>query len=136
MLPSAFVIIDAMPLTANRKLDRKALPVPADDAFASRTYEAPQGRIEQIVATIWQGLLGIEQVSRHDRFFELGGHSLLAVSLIDRLRKHGLNASVHTVFSAPSVREMALAISQDQQALFQAPANRNPPTVSRPTARN
>nr|WP_020699833.1 non-ribosomal peptide synthetase [Pseudomonas fuscovaginae] len=126
MLPSAFVIIDAMPLTANRKLDRKALPVPADDAFASRTYEAPQGRIEQIVATIWQGLLGIEQVSRHDRFFELGGHSLLAVSLIDRLRKHGLNASVHTVFTAPSVREMALAISQDSHTLFQAPANRIP----------
>ncbi|UUQ64831.1 amino acid adenylation domain-containing protein [Pseudomonas fuscovaginae UPB0736] len=126
MLPSAFVIIDAMPLTANRKLDRKALPAPADDAFASRTYEAPQGRIEQIVATIWQGLLGIEQVSRHDRFFELGGHSLLAVSLIDRLRKHGLNASVHTVFTAPSVREMALAISQDSHTLFQAPANRIP----------
>ena len=126
MLPSAFVILDALPLTPNRKLDRKALPAPADDAFASRTYEAPRGKIEQIVAAIWQDLLGIEQVSRHDRFFELGGHSLLAVSLIDRLRKQGLNASVRTVFTAPSVQEMAQAISLDNQTLFQAPANRIP----------
>ncbi|MDC3735982.1 non-ribosomal peptide synthase/polyketide synthase [Pseudomonas syringae pv. syringae] len=126
MLPGAFVILDALPLTPNRKLDRKALPVPADDAYASRTYEAPLGEIEQIVAGVWQDLLGIEQVSRHDRFFELGGHSLLAVSLIDRLRKQGLNLSVSTVFTAPSVREMAHAISQNTQTLFHAPANRIP----------
>ncbi|WP_259468709.1 condensation domain-containing protein, partial [Pseudomonas syringae] len=62
----------------------------------------------------------------HDHFFELGGHSLLAVSLIERLRKQGLNLNVKTVFTAPSVREMALAISQDKQPLFQAPANRIP----------
>ena len=109
MLPGAFVILDALPLTPNRKLDRKALPMPADDAYASRTYEAPLGEIEQIVAGVWQDLLGIEQVSRHDRFFELGGHSLLAVSLIDRLRKQGLNLSVSTVFTAPSVREIGRA---------------------------
>nr|UXB94986.1 non ribosomal peptide synthetase [Pseudomonas syringae] len=126
MLPGAFVILDALPLTPNRKLDRKALPMPADDAYASRTYEAPLGEIEQIVAGVWQDLLGIEQVSRHDRFFELGGHSLLAVSLIDRLRKQGLNLSVSTVFTAPSVREMAHAISQNTQTLFHAPANRIP----------
>ncbi|WP_261795154.1 phosphopantetheine-binding protein, partial [Pseudomonas syringae] len=54
------------------------------------------------------------------------GHSLLAVSLIERLRKEGLNLSVNTVFTAPSVREIALAISQNQQALFRAPANRIP----------
>ncbi|WP_032618929.1 condensation domain-containing protein, partial [Pseudomonas syringae] len=126
MLPGAFVILDALPLTPNRKLDRKALPMPADDAYASRTYEAPLGEIEQIVADVWQDLLGIEQVSRHDRFFELGGHSLLAVSLIDRLRKQGLNLSVSTVFTAPSVREMAHSISQNTQTLFHAPANRIP----------
>ncbi|WP_413470059.1 amino acid adenylation domain-containing protein, partial [Pseudomonas syringae] len=126
MLPGAFVILDALPLTPNRKLDRKALPMPADDAYASRTYEAPLGEIEQLVAGVWQDLLDIEQVSRHDRFFELGGHSLLAVSLIDRLRKQGLNLSVSNVFTAPSVREMAHAISQNTQTLFHAPANRIP----------
>ncbi|WP_248764351.1 MULTISPECIES: non-ribosomal peptide synthetase [unclassified Pseudomonas] len=126
MVPSAYVHLEAMPLTPNGKLDRLSLPAPGQDAFASRAYEAPRGEIEQIVAAVWQDLLGIEQVGRHDRFFELGGHSLLAVSLIDRLRQHGLNASVRTVFTAPSVREMAQAISRDGQALFQAPANRIP----------
>ncbi|MCF5709236.1 amino acid adenylation domain-containing protein [Pseudomonas syringae] len=133
MLPSAFVILDALPLTPNRKLDRKALPVPADDAFASRAYEAPQGEVEQVVAEVWQDVLGIEQVSRHDRFFELGGHSLLAVSLIDRLRKRGLNINVSAVFTAPSVSEMASAIRQNAQPLFQAPANRIPAGCSQLT---
>ncbi|MDU8419738.1 AMP-binding protein, partial [Pseudomonas syringae] len=126
MLPSAFMILDALPLTPNRKLDRKALPAPDADALISRGYEAPQGETEERIVAIWQDLLGIEQVGRHDHFFELGGHSLLAVSLIERLRKQGLNLNVKTVFTAPSVREMALAISQDKQALFQAPANRIP----------
>ncbi|WP_226439941.1 AMP-binding protein, partial [Pseudomonas sp. MWU16-30316] len=126
MLPSAFMILDALPLTPNRKLDRKALPAPDADALISRGYEAPQGETEERIVAIWQDLLGIEQVGRHDHFFELGGHSLLAVSLIERLRKQGLNLNVKTVFTAPSVREMALAISQDKQPLFQAPANRIP----------
>ncbi|WP_338524404.1 amino acid adenylation domain-containing protein [Pseudomonas batumici] len=126
MVPSAYVHLETMPLTPNGKLDRLSLPAPGQEAFASRAYEAPRGEIEQIVAGVWQELLGIEQVGRHDRFFELGGHSLLAVGLIDRLRQHGLNASVRTVFTAPSVREMAQAISRDSQALFQAPANRIP----------
>ncbi|WP_235595610.1 condensation domain-containing protein, partial [Pseudomonas syringae] len=110
----------------NGKLDRKALPAPDGDALISRGYEAPQGEIEEQIAVIWQDLLGVEQVGRHDHFFELGGHSLLAVSLIDRLRKQDLNLNVNTVFTAPSVREMALAISQEKQALFRAPANRIP----------
>ncbi|RMM38076.1 Amino acid adenylation, partial [Pseudomonas syringae pv. aptata] len=126
MIPMAYVLLESMPLTPNGKLDRKALPAPQADALISRAYEAPQGETETQIAAIWQDLLGIEQVSRHDHFFELGGHSLLAVSLIDRLRKQGLNLSVNTVFTAPSVREMALAISQDKQPLFQAPANRIP----------
>ncbi|PBP94067.1 non-ribosomal peptide synthetase, partial [Pseudomonas congelans] len=126
MLPSAFVLLDELPLTPNRKLDRKALPAPDADALISRGYEAPQGETEEQIVAIWQDLLDVEQVGRHDHFFELGGHSLLAVSLIERLRKQDLNLNVKTVFTAPTVREMALAISQDKQALFQAPANRIP----------
>ncbi|WP_207291188.1 non-ribosomal peptide synthetase [Pseudomonas sp. FW300-N2C3] len=126
MVPSAFVQLEALPLTPNGKLDRRALPAPGQEAFASRAYEAPRGEIEQIVATVWQDLLGIEKVGRHDRFFELGGHSLLAVSLIDRLRQHGLSATVRTVFTAPSLREMAQALSRSDEALFLAPANRIP----------
>ncbi|WP_348652018.1 amino acid adenylation domain-containing protein [Rhizobium sp. 007] len=74
MVPSAFVRLEALPLTANGKLDRKGLPAPADDAYARRSYEAPQGEIETALAGIWAELLGLERVGRHDHFFELGGH--------------------------------------------------------------
>ncbi|RJT17081.1 hypothetical protein D3227_40690, partial [Mesorhizobium waimense] len=81
MVPSAFVRLDALPLTPNGKLDRKALPSPADDAYARRAYQAPRGAVETALAGIWQELLGVERVGRHDHFFELGGHSLMAVQL-------------------------------------------------------
>ncbi|MCW0173595.1 amino acid adenylation domain-containing protein, partial [Burkholderia pseudomallei] len=78
MVPSAYVRLDAWPLTPNGKLDRRALPAPADDAYARAEYEAPQGAKEEALAAIWRELLHVERVSRHDNFFELGGHSLLA----------------------------------------------------------
>ncbi|MDN3222037.1 non-ribosomal peptide synthetase [Pseudomonas nunensis] len=123
MVPSAFVYLDVLPLTPNGKLDRRALPAPGADAFASRAYEAPQGEVETVIAGIWQDLLGLEQVGRHDRFFELGGHSLMAVALIDRLREHGLGADVRMVFASPSLREMARAIGRDAREIFHAPPN-------------
>uniref|UniRef100_UPI0035C89DBC non-ribosomal peptide synthetase n=3 Tax=Burkholderia pseudomallei TaxID=28450 RepID=UPI0035C89DBC len=82
MVPSAYVRLDAWPLTPNGKLDRRALPAPADDAYARAEYEAPQGAKEEALAAIWRELLHVERVSRHDNFFELGGHSLLAVQLV------------------------------------------------------
>ncbi|ANP91713.1 hypothetical protein BA011_35910 (plasmid) [Rhizobium leguminosarum] len=86
MVPAAFVRLEALPLTANGKLDRQALPAPDDDAYARAAYEAPQGAVETALAGIWQELLGVERVGRNDNFFELGGHSLLAVQLMERLR--------------------------------------------------
>ncbi|MBF4212868.1 hypothetical protein EI533_35010, partial [Pseudomonas donghuensis] len=62
MVPSAFVVLDALPLTPNGKLDRRALPEPDQDAYASRAYEAPQGTVEVTIAGIWQQLLGLERV--------------------------------------------------------------------------
>ncbi|WP_338107703.1 phosphopantetheine-binding protein, partial [Pseudomonas corrugata] len=59
------------------KLDRKALPVPDQSSVVTREYEAPQGEVETAIARIWQDLLQVEQVGRHDHFFEMGGHSLL-----------------------------------------------------------
>ncbi|WP_332690623.1 non-ribosomal peptide synthetase, partial [Devosia sp.] len=76
MVPAAFVTLDSFPLTPNGKLDRQALPAPDRDAVVTRSYEAPQGDVETAIAAIWQELLGIERVGRHDHFFELGGHSL------------------------------------------------------------
>ncbi|WP_236712362.1 non-ribosomal peptide synthetase, partial [Pseudomonas sp. Root401] len=94
MVPVAYVHLEALPLTPNGKLDRKALPAPDLDALVTRGYEAPQGETETTLAQLWQDLLKVERVGRHDHFFELGGHSLLAVSLIERMRQAGLSADV------------------------------------------
>ncbi|MEQ1962572.1 amino acid adenylation domain-containing protein [Xenorhabdus khoisanae] len=131
MIPSAFVILDAFPLTGSGKLDRKALPVPDRAAIASREYEAPQGEIEQKVAEVWQSLLGIERVGRHDNFFELGGHSLLTVQMASRLR-HALNIHVdlQDLFTRPVLSDLAQSLNttttSGQQSTQQLilPANR------------
>ncbi|WP_162884953.1 condensation domain-containing protein, partial [Pseudomonas syringae] len=110
MVPAAYVRLDALPLTANGKLDRKVLPAPDAQALVSRGYEAPQGEVENLLATIWAEVLKVEQVGRHDHFFELGGHSLLAVSLIERMRQAGLSADVRVLFGQPTLAALAAAV--------------------------
>ena len=112
MVPSAFVRMSAWPLTPNGKLDRKALPGVDARSRAQRAYAAPQGRVEQVLATLWQELLGVERVGRDDHFFELGGHSLLAMQLIERLRQHDLHVAVRRLFAAPVLHELAAALGQ------------------------
>ena len=73
MVPAAFVVLEALPLTPNGKLDRKALPAPEMEAYASRAYEPPRGPVEETLAAIWRELLGMERVGRQDDFFALGG---------------------------------------------------------------
>ncbi|WP_254900134.1 phosphopantetheine-binding protein, partial [Lonsdalea populi] len=124
MVPGAFVTLDALPLTPNGKLDRRALPAPDQTAVVSRGYEAPQGELEVALADIWQELLGLTRVGRHDHFFELGGHSLMAVGLIERLRNRGWTLDVRSIFTTPVLHEMAEAMqdSQDEPA-FVVPPN-------------
>ncbi|AMS12797.1 non-ribosomal peptide synthetase [Pseudomonas chlororaphis] len=122
MVPSAYVRLDRLPLTANGKLDRKALPAPEREALLSRGFEAPQGEVEIALARIWGELLKVEQVGRYDHFFELGGHSLLAVSLIERMRQIGLSADVRALFSQPSLAALAAAVGSGRE--IQVPANR------------
>jgi amino acid adenylation domain-containing protein len=110
MVPGAFVRLQELPLTPNGKLDRKALPAPERHAYVSREYEAPEGEIEVAIAGIWQELLGIECVGRHDHFFELGGHSLLAVRVIARMRQAGLLAEVSALFGQPTLAALAAAV--------------------------
>ncbi|MCZ4093239.1 AMP-binding protein [Sinorhizobium psoraleae] len=111
MVPSAFVRLDVLPLTVNGKLDRKALPVPDDEAYARRVYEAPQGEIETLLAAIWRELLGVERVGRHDNFFELGGHSLLAVQFSSRLSQAvGVDVPLATLFARPMLADLAESI--------------------------
>ncbi|WP_248796185.1 non-ribosomal peptide synthetase [Pseudomonas sp. MWU13-2105] len=123
MLPSAFVPLEAWPLTTNGKLDRAALPAPDLSAAVSRHYEAPLGAIETTLACAWQELLGVERVGRQDHFFELGGHSFLVISLIERLRQAGLQLDVRTVFSAPTLQAMATVLAGGSSAERVVPAN-------------
>ncbi|MCG1040188.1 amino acid adenylation domain-containing protein, partial [Mycetohabitans sp. B7] len=115
MVPSAFVRLDAWPLTPNGKLDRRALPAPDDAALAHQAYEAPQGELEATLAEIWAELLGVKQVGRHDSFFALGGHSLLAVRLMNRVRWLGADVPLATLFATPTLAAFAAALEAHWQ---------------------
>jgi len=101
MVPALFMHLQALPLSPNGKLDRKALPEP--DALPERPFEAAEGPTETLMAALWCELLEVERVGRHDNFFELGGHSLLAVTLTSRLREAGLEADVRALFDQPTL---------------------------------
>ena len=124
MVPSAFVSVDAWPLTANGKLDRQALPAPDGNAAAAKAFEAPHGEAEIALAEIWQALLKRERIGRDDGFFALGGHSLMAMVLIERLRQRGYTVDIGAVFTVPSLRELATRLEPIAAAgTFQVPAN-------------
>ncbi|WP_050857992.1 non-ribosomal peptide synthetase, partial [Burkholderia pseudomallei] len=132
MVPSAYVRLDAWPLTPNGKLDRRALPAPADDAYARAEYEAPRGAREEALAAIWRELLHVERVSRHDNFFELGGHSLLAIGVIERMRREGLHTDVRSIFNAQTLSDLAARAQTDDRSI-QAPPNLIPARATRIT---
>ena len=121
MVPSAVVVLDGLPLNANGKVDRKALPAP-DAAAGARGYAAPQGEVEQTLASIWSELLGVERVGRDDNFFDVGGHSLLLIKMHrhieTRLRS---SASVIDLFKYPTVGAMAAFLRDGAAALPVAP---------------
>ena len=116
MVPSAVVFVDALPMTANGKLDRKALPAPQAEASAIHGYEAPAGPLETAIATLWSELLGVDRVGRHDNFFELGGNSLMVVSMLERLRQAAMPAEVRTLFANPTPALLAAAMAVAEAA--------------------
>ncbi|MGD7376158.1 amino acid adenylation domain-containing protein, partial [Ralstonia pseudosolanacearum] len=121
MVPAAYVRLAHLPLTSNGKLDRKGLPAPEGQAYASTAYEAPQGAVEQTLAGIWQTLLGVERVGRHDDFFALGGHSLQAVRLVTQVRVQlGAELGLTALFAQPSLSAVAQAIVRGQGSALQA----------------
>ncbi|MFD8824571.1 amino acid adenylation domain-containing protein [Streptomyces sp. NPDC059605] len=113
MIPAAFVTLERLPLTANGKVDRAALPVPDHQRpDLGREYTAPRNAVERTVTTVWQELLGIERVGVHDDFFQLGGHSLLATQVASRLRKAlRIDVPVRAVFDSPTPAQLAQSIA-------------------------
>ncbi|MGY2196583.1 amino acid adenylation domain-containing protein [Pseudomonas gingeri] len=117
MVPSAFVRLDALPLTANGKLDRSALPAPDAMAFDQQHYAAPQGALETELARIWSEVLGIERVGRDDGFFALGGHSLLVIQVIARIRRNlDLEIAASVLFATPQLKHFALRLGDAREA--------------------
>ncbi|USX18525.1 amino acid adenylation domain-containing protein [Oxalobacteraceae bacterium OTU3REALA1] len=112
MVPSAIVVMDALPINANGKVDRKALPQPGFESVGE--YEAPQGEVEEALAAIWADVLGVERVGRQDNFFELGGHSLLALSVLERMRARGMVVQVRTLFQQPVLAAFAQSVARGE----------------------
>jgi acyl carrier protein len=118
MVPAVFVLLERLPVTANGKLDRAALPEPdAARPELEARYLAPADAVERRLAELWGEVLGLERVGVQDNFFsELGGHSLLATQLLSRIRKaFDVELALRTLFEAPTVRELADAVRHAQR---------------------
>jgi acyl carrier protein len=122
MLPTAFVFLEALPLTPNGKVDRAALPAPdAADTAREGAVVAPRTPVEQRVAEIVAGLLGLEQIGVDDNFFLLGVHSLLGAQVIARVADtFGVDLQLHAVFDAPTVAGLASEIERLMLAKLEA----------------
>ena len=126
MVPSAFVVLESLPVTANGKVDRLALPAPqAIKLEWAGGYVAPHTSIEEVLVKIWAEVLGIKRVGIRDNFFELGGHSLLATQLVSRVRDAlGVELPLRRVFEAPTIAELSKIVEnlKDKNAKSEAPA--------------
>lgn len=116
MIPSAILQLDALPLTTNGKVDRRALPVPDEARPAAGPVVAPRSDVERRLASIWQDLLGIPRVGVHDNFFDLGGHSLLLMRLHERIRDaFSSDLTMIDIFARPTISDLAMFLSSDRR---------------------
>ncbi|MCG6136134.1 MAG: amino acid adenylation domain-containing protein [Nostoc sp. LLA-1] len=128
MLPTAIVMLDALPVTPNGKVDRHALPAPDLTQLLQKSDFVPASTpLEQMLVSIWAEILGIDQLGIHDNFFDLGGHSLLATQLISRIRQilH-LDLPLRCLFEAPTIAELASVI---QTMVMQGQNWQNSPSI-------
>lgn len=128
MVPSAFIILDEFALTNNGKIDRKQLPQP-DFTLLQSEYLAPEGETEQMLASIWQEILGVSTVGANDNFFQLGGHSLLVMNAIAALQKRNLTVTAKQFFTTGNLRALAQQLKPFDEAAqqeFTPPANKIP----------
>ncbi|MES2936925.1 MAG: non-ribosomal peptide synthase/polyketide synthase, partial [Pseudomonadota bacterium] len=120
MVPAHFVVLEALPLSPNGKLDRKALPAP-DTSRGETGYVAPRTPTEATLASIWADVLKVDRVGVQDNFFALGGHSLLATQLVSRMRTAlDVELPLRTLFEAPTVAQLAGRVQAAQQAALPA----------------
>ncbi|AXJ04236.1 non-ribosomal peptide synthetase [Pseudomonas fluorescens] len=114
MVPTYLMTLARLPVTANGKLDRKALPQP--DAAPQQAFVAPQDAMQIALAAIWQDVLGIERVGLEDNFFELGGDSIISIQVVSRARQAGIRVSPRDLFQYQTVRSLALVAKLDHNS--------------------
>jgi syringomycin synthetase protein SyrE len=120
MVPSAFVVLDTMPLNPSGKVDRKALPSPDATALSNREFELPQTETEIRVATVWAEVLDLDQVGRLDNFFDIGGHSLKAVQVVSRLRQVlSREVEIRDLFAHPELADLCHTLDTANKAVLQ-----------------
>src|SRR5436305_2438349 len=129
MVPAAFVTLEALPLSPNGKLDRRALPAPEPGA-ESAGFVPPEGPVESALAEIWAGVLGVENVGARDNFFALGGDSILTLRVVTRARERGLAFTLQDLFQHQTVHALARAVERGAGAV----ANTEPALPSGPFA--
>ena len=110
MVPSAFVVLPALPVTSNGKLDRRALPPPEDVCRPRQGSAAPVSPVERGLAALWEEVLRVEGVGVHDNFFELGGDSILCIQIVSRARAAGLHFTTAQLFENPTIAELASVV--------------------------
>jgi hypothetical protein len=125
MVPATIMVLEALPRTPNGKVDRKALPLPGEQGPCTETrFVAPQTELERTIAAVWQELLRLERVGRHDNFFDLGANSLLMVQANSCLRTAlHRDLSLVDLFRYPTVNALAEYLSEpiaNQAALLQS----------------
>jgi acyl carrier protein len=121
MVPRAYVLLEQIPLTAEGKVDIKALLAPKEGSIGIRRYEMPEGEIETAVAGIWADVLRVERIGRHDDFFELGGRSLRAVQVAARVRQVlDIDLTIRDIFEHPTLSSLAEQIINLKLSTFKS----------------
>ena len=116
MVPSGFVFLDGLPLSANGKVDRRALPAPDPQPDSGSAYVAPGTPTEQTLAALWGDILGVARVGVHDNFFELGGDSILSIQVVSRARQAGLRLTTRDLFLHQTIAALAPVVTVAEAA--------------------
>ncbi|MGX5439997.1 non-ribosomal peptide synthase/polyketide synthase [Bacillus thuringiensis] len=119
MIPAFFVQLDKLPLTANGKVDRKALPEPDESAVVGVEYEAPRNEVEERLVSIWQDILGVEKVGINQHFFEIGGHSLKATTMVSKINKEFMvEIPLRQIFQTPTIKGIGEFIDSTKESVY------------------
>ncbi|MGW7276678.1 amino acid adenylation domain-containing protein, partial [Streptomyces sp. NPDC054864] len=130
MVPAMCVVLDSLPITANGKVDRRALPEPDLSQASTQDYVAPRNETEQAVANVWADVLGMQQVGIHDNFFELGGDSILSIQVVSRLRRAGYVISPQDVLVRQTIAGVAAAVGRENTTAAPVTTVEGPVVVS------